>query len=351
MIKDFLLKKILLINVFLMASLALFAKNAKYDQGHPINEDQMLGAYNASARYDVKGSFDVFTELSFIYWQPKEQGTAIALIKPTIDATQAQARIINADFNFTTGFKALFGTSFTNDNWTTWAKYTFLHSKNFKKIRVNENETLTNFWRTAEDLDDLTTIFAKWLIYLDILDLSFGRPCYVGTKLTFHPFVGLKGGWITQKLYEQYIDDPGGDPTHYKTTFRSNSYIIGPRIGLNTNWLLGDGFKFFGNISTSLFYQRFKLRLNEDQVDDPVLKAKNTEKHINSNLELAVGLGWGCYFFEKRSHFDITLGYEALIFWNQNTLSSFCEELSSLTNAKPGNLTSHGFTITARFDF
>jgi hypothetical protein len=62
-------------------------------------------------------------------------------------------------------------------------------------------------------------------------------------------------------------------------------------------------------------------------------------------------LGWGCYFFEKRSHFDVTIGYETLIFWNQNILNSFREELKTQNSVKAGNLTPYGLTIAVRFDF
>src|SRR5690349_12054416 len=39
-----------------------------YEQGHELTASQMMAAYNAPARIDVRGAWDFYATGSFIYW-------------------------------------------------------------------------------------------------------------------------------------------------------------------------------------------------------------------------------------------------------------------------------------------
>lgn len=326
----------------------------RFEQGHPVDKEQMLGAYNAPSRFDPCGCWDVFIEASLILWQPKEQGLSVANITPNGDVTQNNARILNMDIDFDPGFILSLGTAFSSDNWNLWAKYTRLHTKNKKNISVNTSEeSLTNLFEVWEPLTDISRLNSTWKLYFDMLDLYLGRPYYVGTKLTFLPFLGLKAGSIKQRLHQTITDSPGGVPENYKNKFRSSSWLAGPMIGVNTNWLVGDGFRFFGNIASSIFYQHFSLTVQEYStlLPDVITSAKNKDGIINPSLEFRLGFGWGSYIYKKKYHIDITAGYDFIIFWNQNRIRSFADELASGVNTEAGDLTPHGFSFAIRFDF
>ena len=63
-------------------------------------------------------------------------------------------------------------------------------------------------------------------------------------------------------------------------------------------------------------------------------------------------VGWGTYFYNKRLHFDFSLGYDWVIFWNQNAISYI---VGGLYKRVPGsamsNLMLHGISGALRIDF
>ena len=209
---------------------------------------------------------------------------------------------------------------------------------------------MTSYWRIGEQITDLFEIFSKWNLGLDILDLSLGRSYYVGTCFTVTPFVSAKAAWINQKAN---IKSAKKD-NKYQTRVSSKSWFLGPQAGVETNWFLAEGFRFFSNASSALFYQHFSLLAKEYEIKNPITYTTNASDKldcINASISLAMGFGWGKYFNYNNLHFDVQAGYEMQLFWNQNQMRSFVEELKNKVYSKPGNLTPHGFTLTMRLDF
>ena len=76
---------------------------------------------------------------------------------------------------------------------------------------------------------------------------------------------------------------------------------------------------------------------------------KNTYRHVRSNTELALGLGWGMYPMEE-FHFDVFAEYIFQQFEGQNVNRTNVDSLSG-SFSSPGNLSYHGLTFTAKVDF
>ena len=352
-------KKTILASILLLAT-SVFASatypedsyNYRFDQGYPVDENHMIGAYNAQGRIDVCGDWDFYATGTFLLWQPKQQGLDVALVTPRTNPTNNAAHNLNTDFDYDPGFKLTLGSFFSDDNWGLWAEYSRLHTDNSARRKADPQiDTITNYWRIGATVTNLTSIFSKWDLGLDILDLSLGRPYYIGTKLIFNPFIGGRVSWIDQKINVRTSTSTG---SKYETNVSSDSWLIGPRIGINTNWLLAEGFRFFGNTSASLFYQNFKLTAKEYQDINPrvyTINASEDQSNFNANVDLSLGFGWGRYFFRQKLHFDAIAGYELMLMWNQNLMRSFIEEIKNSVHSNHGNLTPHGFIFATRLDF
>ena len=247
-----------------------------------ITEDPLMCAYNAPVNTMIKCPMDVFVTASFIYWQAKEKGLELGITANTETADNGcdpckTGSVINMDFDFKPGFKVGLGMHSDYDNWHLYLEYTRLHLTDHKTYKLNDdcacNDDCDPFppcteilpVRIAEDLY-LNVAKGKWTMNLDVLDLELGRAYWVGTELTFAPFVGLRGGWLDQKMRAKYcgrVDDEGcAVPSciSYITTNKSDSWLIGPRVGIDTNWHVWEGFRLFGNTAFSLFYQRFRRK-------------------------------------------------------------------------------------------
>ena len=198
--------------------------NYKFDPGYPVDENHMMGAYNAPARIDVKNSWDFYVNGTFILWQPKQQGLDLALISPIFDRNANHASILNTDFDYDPGFKLSLGTGYGSDNWQSWAEYTRLYTKNRARRSVaHTHTTITNYWRIGTALSNLINISSNWFSHFNILDLSIGRPYYVGTKLIFNPYFGGKAGWIDQKYNVIYTNIVQNVHHNYVTKVKSKS--------------------------------------------------------------------------------------------------------------------------------
>ena len=250
-------------------------------------------AYNQSARVNVCRSWDAFVTGSFIYWEALEQGYYLVLLKND-SSTPTRQQAVNIDYEFDPGFKVGLGYNFKYDDWTTYVEYTRFHSNNnFSFRRPSWAASQTFYWISSNDLANEYRSNLK--IELDILDLELSRSEYRGKKLIFSPFWGLKGGFIDHSFTFRAVFTS----SYLSNTIKSDSWLIGPRIGFYTKWLLGKGFSLNGKAAASLNYQKFhnmsasfqNMKIDDDFIVSPI-------------VEMLLGFNWESYFDKNNWHFD-----------------------------------------------
>ncbi len=312
-------------------------------------EIEMVSGYNASSRIDVNGAWDVFVNGSYILWQPRQSGLGIAESIPTLATNRASE--VQMDFDFHSGFKVAIGTNLNHDNWMAAVEYTRLHCHDHASSTV---DGVTHFL-SANWLLSTTPSFVStdghWKFEYDVLDLSFIRPCYVGTHLTFKPYFGLRGGWIDQNLNAQYfLAVTNQESTSHN---KSDTWMIGPRAGIGMNWFLGKGFRLLAHAAGSLLYQEFENSHSEviNTLTVTNVSFKDENHQVTPNVEGDLGFGWGTYFDNSNWHFDLLASYHFEVYWSQNDMRRIRDELVTTDFAKPGTLGLQGLTITAQLDF
>ena len=338
------------------------AKKA-YDQGHATDKE-LLSAYNSPGRTEVKSPWDVYLSGSYILWQAKERGLDYATSYPA--TSNQDIYPLNMDFDYTSGFKVSICSKFDHDAWTVVVDYTRLHLSNheYSYARYQGYLLPTMIYYRAVDLDVHTNnrafyTIGKWRLSYDMIDLEFGRPCYVGTCLTFKPHVGARGGWIEQKyhsigLFTHLEENQGDTLIQADSRARTNTWLIGPRVSIDSNWLLGLGFKLQGNVAAGVTYQYFKTTFKQDNFHQPVLlniNAKDKIGYVTPNFDLALGLAWGSYFANHNWHVEFSFLYDFLYFWSQNTMRQFSDKCLRRIETKAANLVLHGMNLSLRFDF
>ena len=348
------IKKAFLFTALLLNVNFFGAEEEVFDQGYAIDANQMLNNYNAPARYDVKGEWDFYFTGALTLWQAIEQGLDLGYTTPS-DPASNPARIVHMNFDYKPGFKITLGSNLGVDNWIAHLDYTFLHqTQSSAKSRVTSDPF--NFY-TLHDMSSVgalvnpTKLSSKWKLDFDMFDLSIARPFYLGTQLTMSPFFGLKGGVINQRSDNTVY---ASSAAVYKIIETEKTWLLGPRIGANGNWMLDEGFRFFGNIAASLFYQNFHLSAREyvDPLYTYIINLSRYDKgYVNSDLEIGVGFAWGSYCWQDNLHLDILIGYDFQLFFNQNLMVSIEEEIANLSAPSPGDLMLQGFTFSFRLDF
>jgi hypothetical protein len=318
-----------------------------YDQGHALTDQDIHSGYNASASIDLSSGLNCFAEGSGIYWKASENGLPLGV-------TSTPAKIYDIESDYHLGFKSKVGFHSNSDFWNFAFSYLFLHTKGHTEKLWTNSTSPHEFWY----FNDITLITdylsGKWKLEIDIMDLTFSRPFYLGLSVTMEPYTAVRGGWINQKYSAPSYIISTNNLLKNKTS--SDSYLIGARGGLRTNWIFFNYFRMFGDIGIALLYQKFKLHnYQESLVNSLGLQSMDTKKEISNitpNIEASLGLGMGTYFFEKRWHLDLTVSYDFSVFFNQNTLSYFSNIINETSNASGlNNLMIHGFTGTLRLDF
>lgn len=323
----------------------------------------LLCAYNSSGRVEVKSPWDVYLSGSYILWQAREKGLDYATSYPSKYKHDIFPLHMNLDF--VSGFKVAICSKFDHDAWTVVVEYARLHVKNSQSSYAPKKGYLipTNIFYEGAEIDINTNNHAsyarsRWNLCYDMIDLKFSRPEYVGTHLIFSPIFGARGGWIEQKLKTKAdftnLEDFQVGILEGKSHIRSSSWILGPKLGIDSSWLLGLGFKITGNFSTSLSYQYYKSSFKEKNYDPLkllVINAKECFGHLTPNIDMSLGISWGSYFDKRQWHVEISVLYDLLYFWNQNFIRTLSDKVLRNAITKPSDLIFHGLTTSLRFDF
>lgn len=219
-----------------------------------------------------------------------------------------------------------------------------------------------------------------WKLDMDIIDLDLGRWYYVGHKLTFRPSFGARAALIQQKVHISYTNGfapylvavPGiisegffvGNTDVYN---RSHSWAVGPKAALETNWMLGCGFRLYGNGEADILYTRYSSLKEETSsvgnvvgIFDIILPfsfsltndttgTQTDADYLRTHLSLEMGFGWGTDLYRSKYYIDCSAGYEFQVFFDQNM---FRHDVTDPGSFIPnGNLYINGLITKVRLDF
>lgn len=347
--------------------------NNKMDQGYVIKDQQMMSGYNAPARYDVKGSWDFFFTADFLYWQTRLDNLAygVGIIDSTTPAglDVTDQRVLNVDFGWHPGVRLGMGVNSDQDDWDFYVEWTHVVSHNNTSARPNEGgailatQIFPDFFPEQAVVNDGDRAWNSYRNIYNTVDLEMGRTYYVGKNLTFRPNVGVRGAWFRQSYNTQYdnlFDLRGAGNTNLGTTrIRSefNDWSLGPRFGIDTSWLIGQGFRLFGDTAYSICWTSVsskKRQTNDGQLlNFDTIRLRNTKAfgNLKGNFDAALGFGWGSYFDNGNWHFDLALAYEFHLWLDHNFDMALTSVSQPYFNVDRGNLGLHGGTFRVRFDF
>jgi len=339
------------------------ASDNQMNQNRATTQEELASGYNAPARYDVFGAWDLHLAGSFIFWQPKQQALAFGVRSAAAPGAQTTSRgdVIDLDYKFKPGFKVALGLGFDYDNWDLLARYTWLYQDESKSYPpLSGGQGIEALWKGGGNDNPILAITiveakAKWDLKLNLIDLELGRAYYVGSKLTLRPFFGLRGTIIDQDYTVHYT----ANSITFKTTVDQDSWFVGLRSGVGTNYILGAGFRIFSNAALALGYERFDVTVKEETFSAPstlYLYYKDKLGQIIPNPELGIGLGWGTYCLNDSCHFDLGISYDFQVIFNQNMMENiYCKAANTSTNnefsGQSGDLFLQGLTLCLRFDF
>jgi hypothetical protein len=350
----------------------------------PVCPIQLIPAYNHPARTDTRCPWDVNVSGSFIYWEALEDNLELGVVNTNTlneylntHTAGIAGSFVEMNFKYKPGFKVGLGMSFDYDDWDVQSMYTWFHStvSNHAKAIVGGANILPLKGLPYENsATGFNYVNGSWNLKMDIVDLNLGRWYYVGTKLTARPYFGARAAWIRQSLTNNLTNhglggiNTGTTPTvvnplgiTYEANLqRSNSWAVGLESGVDSNWMLGEGFRVYGNGMFDIMFTRFSKAYMKETIEGTSFVGATyenslSEKKVNTlrtHVSLEMGFGWGTFLDCNNWYLDFAAGYCFQAFYDQNMFRTFDSTSSRPTGHNPnGNLYVHGLTATVRLDF
>lgn len=347
-----------------------------------------IPAYNAPAETNIGmlGEWDFFVEGSFLYWQRVQDdmrlGTKDSFEISDLNTSGFKGKTIDMGFDFDPGFKVGLGMNFRNDNWVGYVEYTRVHGES----DTSASTATPRIYSAWGDLfpftdQDNSTFFVEFggpgFVFTsakgefncnqDFIDPTLERVYFVGKELIFHSAFGARIALISESLNARYgysgalTPTPGSEitnkfalPCNMNVVNRTNSWAIGPRMGLEMDWKVTRGIRLFGSGFLDVLYTRYKVQTKTSLqpfattgsfVAGNTITSTNRDEFgtIRAHVDLEGGLGWGTYLDYNSWHVDLSAAYGFQVFFNQNVMR--------LPSYSPSNLYVQGLTFTARLDY
>ena len=320
---------------------------------------QLNAGYTAAAETHLNRAWDAYVTANFIYWEALQDNMELGVVSPpTTSAVTIDGSVINSNAGYKPGFQVGLGFGSNYDGWNTEIEYTWFHSNQHTQKTLGSSSTSVIFplWLSPQG-NTFQSASEKWKLELNALDWVLERTSLIGKKLLIKPFFGLRAAWIDQKADVDYLLAATDTTVFYKG--KSNSWAIGPEIGLSSRWLLGKGFKLYGDLETDILYTRYTSLDSQEgrelSTGETTIR-RDIRQHnlslLRPHCDLELGLSWGCYFGCRDFHLDLSLGYGFQVFWDQNMFRHFADDVEKASSfSSSGNLYIQGLTASVRFDF
>lgn len=357
-----------------------------FERGLPTEPCCTPTAYSEPAGIEIRNGQDLRFSVSVLYWMAMQDGMEYGIpsqttsIAPVPDGgnfnpSASGIPVLTQSFSYKPGFKLGAGWIGVKDNWVLYGEYTRLHGSTSQSAPAIAPGTAfeggvavppigvwipTNWFGTNYYANDVTSnINSNWRYGVDILDIQISRPFYSGARLTIEPIFGGRFASIDQNLHLESTNLPTASvavPSPSRNAhYKSDSWGVGPRAGMNGSWLMGSGVRFIGNAAASLLYTRYpkvSAKVTPSDVGElPINVRFESFGTLRPNMDLSFGLGWGSYFRCRRVFWDLAATYDFSLFWNQNMLRTLADNMNAFTSGSSPNFYLHGLTVRTQFSF
>ncbi len=283
---------------------------------------------------------------SFLYWRGQFTPIPVTSSQVPEEGNRNFGMDLFPNFEFNPGFKIGLGYNFSYDAWDLLLDWTWFRGHSHKSFSSSE----PIFMQGTNGLLASQVEYKGHVLYNSI-DLELGRVFFVGKRLSLRPFTGGKTFWFKHSEVTDFNDviepdSPGDVITDVFTSLSGHTWAIGPRVGINSRWILGkSNFALLTNMAGSLIWQKFHESQSFDFIDngkDHGGDGSIREGTINPVAEIFFGVDWGTCF-SKSTYLNFSAGYEVQYFANQYPTNSLL---------LPGpSYTMMGLTASFRLDF
>lgn len=334
---------------------------ASYSQQEPSPQEQSF----ASAFPFANHPWSILISGDFLYWKVKEEGLGIGLQSPNYTEYPPYAqlsvfkgvkgRISRINPEHKPGWRVGFDLKFPHDDWELLSSWTHYVATKHDSIHAKNNQIVYPYLLNLNFSPVSLSAEADWHLHNTVFDLDLARSFFAGKHLSLKPFAGFRAAWLKQNIHATYSSVTFSNSTStafIKAHLREVCNGYGIHFGLNSDWMLFDGFSLKGNLATALLVSEFDINDFEKNADHtPRTHVKNEVRMLLPVLELFGGFAWA-HTFNDKFFLEFHAGWEEQIWFNFNQLPSFLNNQNiGATDNFDGNLSFSGLTLGAQIGF
>ena len=352
----------------LVATSLFSASVAKPSQKSASFTDLPTATITPSAGPVVNHGIDLTASVDFIYWKSSLSGLEYAFsgvhdVDSFVGATESVDRghLQTPEFTFEPGLKIGLNWLTGHDGWDVSLQYTWLsEQRTNNSIAAREGLGVgTSFPTVFSDgswyYADILSGAAAWHQNFNVLDAKLGRDFFISRTITLRPHIGMKFGWINEKLnllYHTY-DEVSGDTTIdspvLHCVYKQDMWGLGIRTGLDSVWRFTKHWGFYGDLAFTALWSYFDTRDKQRQTSANVVPVGtlNSGEHLQKIInvvELGLGACYMTWFKEDRYQFLIQAGWEEQVWLEFNNIPNISIPL-------PGSLSLQGLTVKTSLAF
>ena len=261
----------------------------------------------------------------------------------------------NHDWDWQPGVRVGMGFYLDHDAWNLDFKWTWLNITNYEHANATTSGgKVIPLWLLGSDTPSSqvngTRSSATWNADYNTIDVRLGKPHYVSRYFVLNPHFGVRGAWIDQHFSVSY----GGFGDNNRTIHHGENdfWGVGARCGIDTNWILGKGWKLFGNVASSILFGKFEVDQSLNIPSNGGFDMRYDYYQNQPNFEITLGIAWGMYFNKQRNYVGLKAAYEFHEWWDQLNMRKFFSGSAGWANdvVSRGNLTLNGFSLALQFD-
>lgn len=270
-----------------------------------------------------------YTFADLLVWKLREGGAEnwAQIITPA--GRNRTAEYFGVPFKWKGGLRVGVGSHLDYDCWSTLFTYTYYQSTGLQSLSVGNGGIFSpfvgNFFFNNTDGANFGPNYfnanIKWKFLFNVFDLELGKPVLIEESIRLRPYIGIKSGFINQKIYTNWNNPTNAVNFSAATENLKNDFWgIGPSIGLDTSWSLYqsscNSVNFIANAAGAIFFGRWSFS-DVYQNNSPATITVFTNKVYGAATMARgfLGLEWCTAFYG--SDLKLRLGYEAQIWFDQ----------------------------------
>lgn len=316
---------------------------------------------------------------NYLYWQAKEDGLEYLQTVNLNGAGSTQllvrAELFEPDSSWNSGFRVALGYIFpARSQWDVRLDWTSFHSHAGNRQSSSDptlaTEMLRPTWLPFLMGTGATQGSVDWTLRYNILNLSLGRDFFLGKWMSFHPQMGITGGWIKQHYHANYegfsalngVFSPVG-PTNYLADWEYRA--VGLRLGTDVQWYMTSQVSLVANGFASILCGKYQLNekfngafpIGFFTLIHEKIMLKDNFYRLRPAIEMEIGARWQHFFSDKMRRVLFGAYYGFAYWFQQNIMVNEFVILdqnfnSFLTNLPTtGDLQLQGLRIEAEINF